>query len=895
MNKNLTKKIFLTALALLLVLGSVPTTVFANDYEEEALLSEELAEEVAELEEISAIFELFTWRRPLFNSNNNWTDFIPNRMPATGPRTELERDMDVLVNQFGQRLFASPNEHAASAYIADRFREAGSSWEVEHHVWDRSAHPESWPAGTRGQPFSGRLAFGGDLPDIYGAPFPNNEAWGSTIEGAILVDLGLYPNLALPPHVEALLASLPEGASLSIIGAIRYTAYPHNDTPGGAHAPYRHQFDVANLGPVIEGLEVAHQVNIEGILLAAAGRQNPEERQLVDYNVESLTPGMGSQNHGMVAPQLPDAAANTPRPMIAMPLHFLEQAIERADQFQYAERYHRTHDNTVIATRPAPNGNPDIIIVVTAHLDSVLASQGAADNATGTAALLEIAREFANRDLGNIELRLAAVGAHEGGGMTGSRWIIEHLTPEERAITINLNMDIIASVGPSLIDGRPINAISMDINQNLGAGMPFGFNLPAHLVVSGARDVWTPGDQGIDNVRIFNFGGSEHVRFTENGIDAASMIMIDDADNDLELQYHNARDNMAENYCADRLRLSVDLMLNALDIAVNQEITKRATFHVDSENDTLILANATQLFQTFDLVEGELLIDETVVPFIFEYPATTFDFSAYREASDAEYVVRDVISSGVGIADHDNAERNSQLNLFTSRTVAEITPMPIVTGVTVTPDAVVASPGDDVQFSAVVEGEYDPSQAVTWVVEVGADDVLAEGTSISADGLLTVAEGQVDALMVRAISVVDAEFYGTATVEIELAVLVHEVNFNLHGGQWVFDEDEEIDMNQLVLHGELATEPAVDPEKDGYTFIGWFTTEEGDTSFDFETVIVADTIVHAQWESVADNGAGTGNRPNLPDTGAVVGSLLLGGIALTAAGLGVASKKKKSE
>ena len=681
MNHKVKQKSIALILAITLLLGILPLHVFADDAHYEENSYEEINENNEDVTDLlDAVIEVFatTWRRPLFTQTSG--DHIANRMPDSGPRNELERDMDVLVNRYGQRLFGAPNEHGAATYIADRFREAGDAWDVVHHHMDRSAHPASWPANTRTQPFSGRLAFNGDLPDIYGMPFPNTDAWndGDAFEDVILVDLGFYPDLAIPTDVLPLL-DVPNPPA--VIGAIRYIAYPHVDTPGNAHNAFRHQFNINSLNLAIEDLENDNEIEIASIMLSATGRLDPAERQLVDYNIESLTPGVNSQNHGMVAPQLQNAN-NTSHPMIAMPLHFMEQALDRADELQSVGRYHRRYDNTVIATRPAPNGDPDLIIVMTSHIDSVLPSQGAADNASSTAAMLEIARRFADVDLGNIELRLAAVGAHEGGGMTGSRLIIDGLTPEQRAVTININMDIIASLTPSLVDGRPVNAISMDIFNT--PAMPFGFNLPAHLVVSVAEEVWTPGQSGIDNVRIFNFGGSEHTNYTQAGIDAASMIMVDDAENDLELAYHNARDNMEENYCYDRLRLSTDLMINAIQHAIEREVTKRATFYVDATNDVIVLGNATQLYQTFDQVDAELVADvagtTVTIPLVFEYPATSIDLSNELDGHTYEEVtIQNVLATGTSIADHANTTRNEALNTFTSRTVARVLPLPTFT------------------------------------------------------------------------------------------------------------------------------------------------------------------------------------------------------------------------
>lgn len=53
---------------------------------------------------------------------------------------------------------------------------------------------------------------------------------------------------------------------------------------------------------------------------------------------------------------------------------------------------------------------------------------------------------------------------------------------------------------------------------------------------------------------------------------------------------------------------------------------------------------------------------------------------------------------------------------------------------------------------------------------------------------------------------------------------------------------------QSVVSGERATEPAVDPERTGYAFAGWYTTSDCTTEFDFAlTSITAETTIYAKW------------------------------------------------
>ncbi|MGW0595113.1 M28 family metallopeptidase [Streptosporangium sp. NPDC002607] len=89
-------------------------------------------------------------------------------------------------------------------------------------------------------------------------------------------------------------------------------------------------------------------------------------------------------------------------------------------------------------------GDPDRVVMLGAHLDSVMAGPGINDNGSGTAGVLETA--LAAKDLRTRNrLRFAFWGAEEL-GLLGSTHYVAHLSAAERAkIKLYLNFDMIAS------------------------------------------------------------------------------------------------------------------------------------------------------------------------------------------------------------------------------------------------------------------------------------------------------------------------------------------------------------------------------------------------------------------------------------------------------------------
>lgn len=90
------------------------------------------------------------------------------------------------------------------------------------------------------------------------------------------------------------------------------------------------------------------------------------------------------------------------------------------------------------------SGDPDNVVMAGAHLDSVNAGPGIHDNGSGSAAILEIAKQMEKVKPKN-KVRFALWGAEEA-GLVGSIYYVNNLSAAEQAkIALYLNFDMIAS------------------------------------------------------------------------------------------------------------------------------------------------------------------------------------------------------------------------------------------------------------------------------------------------------------------------------------------------------------------------------------------------------------------------------------------------------------------
>ena len=245
----------------------------------------------------------------------------------------------------------------------------------------------------------------------------------------------------------------------------------------------------------------------------------------------------------------------------------------------------------VEAVKEASTEEPESIIYVTSHLDSVMGAPGATDNASAVAAVLELAKQYKDIDTGGVEIHFVAFGGEEA-GLLGSAAFVSQIPEEDKAIAINFNMDMLSSTGTFY--GEELNAVSLDI----AGGKSATFNIAAALIITGSEDMQFI--EGTENLRWFKYGSSDHQSFQDSGIDAASMIRVTDESDDIEDINHTYKDNMVDNYSLDRHVECTNMVSKGIAKAIDSKFTKVLEYYEDAENGKVVAADTEQLSYLYD-------------------------------------------------------------------------------------------------------------------------------------------------------------------------------------------------------------------------------------------------------------------------------------------------------
>ncbi|KAJ4148621.1 hypothetical protein LMH87_003082 [Akanthomyces muscarius] len=151
-------------------------------------------------------------------------------------------------------------------------------------------------------------------------------------------------------------------------------------------------------------------------------------------------------------------------------------------------------------------GDPNSVVMLGAHLDSVQAGPGVNDDGSGTAALLEIATSFQKYTGFKNKIRFAWWGAEEL-GLIGSLYYTAHLSDAEKdKIKFYFNYDMIASPKPKFL-------VYADNDAHEYGAIP----LYEYLKASGAKPEYAKFGSSSDYVGFLNAGIPSSGIFTGAG------------------------------------------------------------------------------------------------------------------------------------------------------------------------------------------------------------------------------------------------------------------------------------------------------------------------------------------------------------------------------------------
>ncbi|KAI9154807.1 Aminopeptidase Y [Paramyrothecium foliicola] len=180
-------------------------------------------------------------------------------------------------------------------------------------------------------------------------------------------------------------------------------------------------------------------------------------------------------------------------------------------------------------------GDPNNVIVLGAHLDSVQAGAGINDDGSGTSTILEIVSSFKKYKGFKNKVRFIWWGAEES-GLIGSLYYTRTLPEEERdKIRFYFNYDMIGSVNPKF-----------DVYVGTNAGDAYGAALlEEYLLEQGRPATRAPFGTGSDYVGFINIGvpsSGLHTGTSAGNYDPCYHLKCDDIENiDWEALTDNAK------------------------------------------------------------------------------------------------------------------------------------------------------------------------------------------------------------------------------------------------------------------------------------------------------------------------------------------------------------------
>lgn len=452
----------------------------------------------------------------------------------------LKQHVTALSEDIGVRLMGTPNEYAAAEYIEGQLDSYGYDGQISEYTINASAVAAI---------------------DIGEKQYYANYYYAGEM------------NQIINPNISNCTLSEPTQEDLDVISTWNISAG---------------DLVVVN-SSLFSDLEALSKVQAETDGTETALKSSDFINQAIDKAEEAKASAIVIYNDTGLRSQSVKVSGNT-IPVIGANTVIGEELISNAGNISIS-KVERPISWNVEAVKESSTKEPEAIIYVTSHLDSVMGAPGATDNASAVAAVLELAKQYKDVDTGGVEIHFVAFGGEEA-GLLGSAAFVSQIPEEDKAIAINFNMDMLSSTGTFY--GEELNAVSLDI----AGGKSATFNIAAALIITGSKDMQFI--EGTENLRWFKYGSSDHQSFQDSGIDAASMIRVTDESDDIEDINHTYKDNMVDNYSLDRHVECTNMVSKGIAKAIDSKFTKVLEYYEDAENGKVVAADTEQLSYLYD-------------------------------------------------------------------------------------------------------------------------------------------------------------------------------------------------------------------------------------------------------------------------------------------------------
>ncbi|MFB6890180.1 M28 family metallopeptidase [Kitasatospora sp. NPDC056327] len=212
-----------------------------------------------------------------------------------------------------------------------------------------------------------------------------------------------------------------------------------------------------------------------------------------------------------------------------------------------------------------PGGDENNTVVVGSHLDSVADGPGINDNGSGSAGILEVARNLGTRPVKN-KVRFAWWSAEEF-GLKGSEAYVNALSEaEKKKIRLYLNFDMIASPNSAqfVYDG--------DDSDHVGSGPGPAGSAQIERLITNFLDDWSVPHEGTDFTGRSDYGPFIDAGIPAGGTDTGAEVIKSAAQAAryggtagvaFDKCYHQACDNL-ENLDLSAFDLNIDVIANAV-------------------------------------------------------------------------------------------------------------------------------------------------------------------------------------------------------------------------------------------------------------------------------------------------------------------------------------------